>query len=173
MAAVLREIRQGKGFESRGEEAVVTLLRTADRVRSAIAQTVAQAGLTEQQYNVLRILRGAGPGGLPTLEIASRMIERCPGVTRLVDRLVASSLVLRGPGDADRRQVVCRITARGTTLLARFDRPVRATAERCMTPLGPDGLDALVRLLDATRAAAEAPALESTRRFRRKQGETR
>ncbi len=78
-----REIKQRKPFQSRAQEAAIGLLRTADTVRREIASVVEPHGITLQQYNVLRILRGAGALGLPTLEIAARMVEQAPGITRL------------------------------------------------------------------------------------------
>ncbi len=164
MASVVREIRQTRQFESRGEEAVVTLLRTADSAKAHIARVVEPRGITEQQYNVLRILRGAGEQGLPTLEIGSRMIEHCPGVTRLIDRLGVAKLVVRERGRNDRRQMLCRITKQGRALLAALDAPVRAAAERCTAPLGRTGLEELVRLLDQVRAATEPPPEQTGRK---------
>ena len=105
MSQLQREIRQGKPFRSRGQEVVVALLRTADLVRRAVSQAVETHDITLQQYNVLRILRGAGDKGLPTLEIADRMIEHAPGVTRLLDRLEAKGLVRRERCREDRRQI--------------------------------------------------------------------
>ncbi|HZJ72423.1 MAG TPA: MarR family transcriptional regulator, partial [Planctomycetota bacterium] len=104
MSGVLqREIRQTRPFPSVEAEAVVGLMRTADVVKRGLARVVEPRGLTLQQYNVLRILRGAGPEGLPTLEIAGRMIEQAPGVTRLLDRLEAKNLVQRARCPRDRR----------------------------------------------------------------------
>src|SRR5947199_10599404 len=74
-----------------------------------------------QQYNVLRILRGVGPRGLPTLTIAERMIERTPGITRMIDRLEAKGLVARETRPDDRRYVHCRITEEGLKLLRLID----------------------------------------------------
>ena len=107
----------------------VSLMRTADLVRRAVAVVIDGQGITLQQYNVLRILRGAGGEGLPTLEIAERMIEQTPGITRLLDRLEAKQLVGRERCPADRRQVTCRISREGLRLLAALDGPV-AEAER-------------------------------------------
>src|SRR5215216_4972343 len=90
-----REIRQGKPFRSRGQEVVVALIRTSDLVRRAVGRVLEPYDITLQQYNVMRILRGAGERGLPTLEIAERMVEHAPGVTRLLDRLEAKGLVRR------------------------------------------------------------------------------
>src|SRR5437867_4356503 len=94
-SAIERELKQTRPFPSRRQEAAVALLRTADRLRHLLTRWLEPAGITAQQYNVLRILRGALPGPLPTLEIAERMIERTPGITRLLDRLEAKRLVGR------------------------------------------------------------------------------
>src|SRR6185295_1524706 len=109
-SALQREIRQTRPFRSRSQEAMLALLRTADQVHRSFARVVEPHGITLQQYNVLRILRGAGDAGLPTLEIGARMIERSPGVTRLIDRLEAKGWVRRERCPHDRRQVLCWIT---------------------------------------------------------------
>src|SRR3954466_7364516 len=92
---IAQEIKQTRPFRTQREEASVALLRTADLLRRMIGTVVEPRGITAQQYNVLRILRGAGDDGLPTLDIAERMIEQTPGITRLMDRLEAKKLVVR------------------------------------------------------------------------------
>lgn len=104
--------------------AVLGIMRAADVVRRRGTALLAPHGLTPQQFNVLRILRGARPDGLCTLTIAERMIEQTPGITRLIDRLEAKKLVARVRSEDDRRQVWCRITPAGLQLLARLDGPV-------------------------------------------------
>jgi DNA-binding MarR family transcriptional regulator len=104
--------------------AVLAILRAADTLRRRGTALLAPYGLTPQQFNVLRILRGARPDGLCTLTIAERMIEQTPGITRLIDRLEAKRLVVRVRSAEDRRQVWCRITPSGLQLLARLDKPV-------------------------------------------------
>jgi DNA-binding MarR family transcriptional regulator len=101
---------------------------------------------------LLRILRGAGASGLPTLEIASRMIEKSPGITRLVDRLEARRLVRRVRCPHDRRQVLCRATAEAGRLLAGLDAPMVAAAERALAPLDATDTLKMIELLDAIRA---------------------
>jgi DNA-binding MarR family transcriptional regulator len=145
-------IRQEKPFLSRRQEGVVALLLTTEVVRWRFTQLVAAHGdLTLQQYNVLRILRGAGPSGLPTLSIVERMIEHTPGITRLIDRLVKKGLVARARSDEDHRQVLCRITRRGLALLADLDRPMDALDERSLACLTRDELVELIRLLNKVR----------------------
>ena len=121
------EIKQSRPFRTAGQEAFLGLLKTVDLLRRKASAQTEPEGITLQQYNVLRILRGAGPGGLPTLEIATRMIEQAPGITRLLDRLETKRLVSRERCPEDRRQVTCRITEKGLALLSRMDEAVNAT----------------------------------------------
>lgn len=151
--SVADEIGQRIPFASRGQEAMVALLRSADVVRWSLARDMASEDLTLQQYNVLRILRGAGPGGLPTLEIGERMVERQPGVTRLVDRLVKKGLVDRTRGARDRRVVRCTITESGLAVLSCLDGVVERADERVVSALGDERLGELVDMLDLLRAA--------------------
>lgn len=125
---LLRELRQTKPFRSPANEAAVGLMRTADLIQRNFSRFVEPHGLTIQQYNVLRILRGAGGTGLPTLEIGDRMIERTPGITRLIDRLEAKKMVRRQRSTSDRRQVYCWITPAGLSLLAEIDTPIEVAA---------------------------------------------
>ncbi len=145
------EIRQTRPFPSARAEALVGLLRTTDVVRRQLAAVVEPHGITLQQYNVLRILRGAGSEGLPTLEIAARMIEVAPGVTRLLDRLEHKRLVRRQRCPQDRRQVLCWITPAGLELLGRLDAPVAAADEHTLGGLTPERIGLLVGLLDDLR----------------------
>lgn len=146
-----RELRQTRPFRSLTHVAFLSLLRTADVARSRFSELFEGEGVTLQQYNVLRILRGAGQEGLPTLEIGARMIERTPGVTRIVDRLERKGLVRRERHAADRRQVWCRITPSGLALLARLDEPVAAADEAFFEGVGEAELRALVDTLDQLR----------------------
>jgi DNA-binding MarR family transcriptional regulator len=124
------EIRQTRPFQSPGQEARLAILRTADAIRRDMLRIVGPYGLSMEQYNVLRILRGAGGDGLPTLEVAARMIEQTPAITRLIDKLEAKKLVERVRSDSDRRQVFCRISPAGLKVLAELDWPVREANQR-------------------------------------------
>lgn len=150
--SVAEEISQGTPFKSAGQEAMVGILRTADVIRWTLGQGMAPAGLTLQQYNVLRILRGAGGDGLPTLEIGARMVERQPGVTRLVDKLIEKGLVQRSRSATDRRVVRCAITTEGQAVLAELDGVVEAADLAVRTALDPDRLGRLIDSLDLVRA---------------------
>lgn len=130
------------------------LMRTTDLIRRAFGRVVEERGITLQQYNVLRILRGAGDSGLPTLEIGSRMIEESPGVTRLIDRLEAKEWVRRERCPHDRRQVLCWITGSGLALLESLDEPMAQADDRALSMLSADDKSHLIRLLDAIRAGS-------------------
>ena len=160
--SVLREIKQKKPFASRGEEALVTLLRTTDVLRRHLGAVVEPHGITMQQYNVLRILRGAGEEGLPTLEIAARMLEQTPGITRLIDPLEAKKLVARERCTCDRRCVYCRVTPAGLQRLARLDAPVRAAADAAFHAIKKTELAALVGTLDRLRGGIRGTKEDST-----------
>jgi DNA-binding MarR family transcriptional regulator len=147
-----REIRQQRPFRSRSQEAFLSVLRTADVLRRFLTRVLEPFGVTPQQYNVLRILRGAGDRGLPTLAIGERMIEEAPGVTRLVDRLAAKGLVRRGRCPEDRRQVLCWLTPAGLDLVGRIDGPVDEIDGTALAMLSADDQERLIRLLDAVRA---------------------
>jgi DNA-binding MarR family transcriptional regulator len=151
--SVAEEIAQDRPFPSPVQEALVTLLRTTDEVRRLLSSFVEPQGVTLQQYNVLRILRGAGSGGLPTLEIGRRMLERQPGVTRLVDRLVAKELVRRARDSEDRRQVMCSIRPEGLTLLSSLDEELEGVGHILSGGLGESEIRGLTDLLNRLRAS--------------------
>lgn len=130
---------------------MVALLRAADAVRRFVAQAIAPHGITLQQYNVLRILRGAGPEGLPTLEIGARLIEQTPGTTRLVDQLIRRGLVERERCAEDRRVIWCRITSAGLELLSVLDPVVRSADRAAVGSLTEDEQQMMASLLDRAR----------------------
>lgn len=145
-------IQQTRPFRSKRQEALIGLLLTSEATRWPLQDLFARHGdLTLQQYNVLRILRGAGADGLPTLDIAERMIERTPGITRLLDRLETKGLVARSRARADRRQVICRISDDGLALLKTLDRPVAALDDTILGCLNDREVGQLIQLLDKVR----------------------
>lgn len=145
------EIRQTKPFASPAQEAILGLYRTADLLQRTFAQIVEPRDISLQQYNVLRILRGAGKQGTPTLDIADRMIEKTPGITRLLDKLEAKHLVRRERCLDDRRQVLCWITRRGLQLLHELEEPLTSIAEKAMQPLKPAELQSLISQMERIR----------------------
>jgi DNA-binding MarR family transcriptional regulator len=148
-----REIRQTRPFRSVYHEAFLSVLKTADLFRRAVSGVVGPHGVTPQQYNVLRILRGAEPEGLPVLAIAERLIEETPGVTRLLDRLEARQLIRRARCETDRRQVLCRISPAGLRLLERLDPLVTAPETLLEKTWSAKEARALIGLLDRARDA--------------------
>ena len=150
-SAIAQEIQQTKAFDSPEDEAAVALLRTVDLLRADLERALAPRSITPQQYNVLRILRGSHPEPLATLEIADRMIERAPGITRLLDRLEAARLVSRKRCGEDRRIVHCSITREGLAVLAALDEPVREIGQKRVGRLSKSQLANLLQLLDRIR----------------------
>ena len=103
----------------------IAILKAADTLFNQAEQLMKASGLTAGQYNVLRILRGAGPEGLPCNQISERMISRDPDMTRMLDRIEARELITRERQKEDRRVVKARITDEGLKLLKKLDAPVR------------------------------------------------
>ncbi len=128
-------------------------MKTADHLRRLHSPIFEARGITEQQYNVLRILRGAGSEGLPTLSVGERLIEQTPGITRLVDRLEAKQLVRRERPATDRRQVSCLITKAGLELLEQLDPEVLECSERSFRYVTKAELQALLKILEKIRDA--------------------
>jgi DNA-binding MarR family transcriptional regulator len=146
-----KEIRQTKPFSSAAEEAILNIQRTASVLAQAFAETLKPHGLSETQYNALRILRGAGPKGLCCQEIAERMINRDPDITRLVDRLETRKLVERARSDEDRRVVVTKITGEGLKVLAAIDAEAKDMPKQVIGHLGEKRLRILIGLLERAR----------------------
>ncbi|HUQ46414.1 MAG TPA: MarR family transcriptional regulator [Gemmatimonadaceae bacterium] len=157
-SALREELKQTRPFHSAAHEALLSVLRTAALVQRITAQVVEPSGITVQQYNVLRILRGAGEAGLPTLAIRDRMIEEAAGITRLLDKLESAGLVIRERSTPDRRQVLCHITSAGLALLARLDAPIDAMTESAFATLSDPEKATLAELLGAVRVACRGEA---------------
>ena len=134
------------------EEAVfLELLRTTDMLSRGLIIVLKTGDLSNNQYNVLRILRGSREA-LPCGEIASRMITRDPDITRLLDRLEKRGLISRRRETKDRRRVMAQITLEGLKLLARFDEPVQAVHRKQLGHLTRKRLRALTELLEVSRS---------------------
>ena len=119
------ELKSARPFDLIEEEAHLSIVRTAAHLEHAMVQMLKPYGLTPTQYNVLRILRGAGPGGLCRNEVGARLLRQVPDVTRLLDRMAHLKLIGRQRTDTDRRIVRTHITPKGLELLAQLDAPVR------------------------------------------------
>ena len=151
--AVARELKQTARFASVEQEVLLGLRVAASRALDPWARFLkTSAELTVPQYNVLRILRGAGTDGLPTLTIRDRMVHEAPGITRLIDKLEEAGLARRERAVPDRRQVFCFITQAGLDLLASLDGPVNAADDAAVEMLSKEDQQLLISLLDAVRA---------------------
>jgi DNA-binding MarR family transcriptional regulator len=156
MTAKLRdEIRQGKPFASAEVEAYLNLLRTSDALVHGVEEMLKPSGLTQTQYNVLRILRGAGSEGLVCRELSERMVARDPDITRLLDRLEARRLVTRMRDRKDRRAITVRITGGGVRLVGRLDQPIAMLHRRQLSHMGQGRIRQLIRLLEQARQKIE------------------
>ncbi len=147
---VQQEIKQKRPFRSPGQEGVIALLRTASVVRRRFEQLMQSEGITFQQYNVLRILRGAGEA-LPTMGVAERMIEPEPGITRLLGRLESKGLISRERSPEDGRSYLCSITPGGEEILGRLDGPVDRLDEAILGHLTEGQQKGFIEMLDAIR----------------------
>ena len=148
-----QEIKKQQPFDVLEQETALNLFRTGDVLQLEFARLFREAGISAPQYNVLRILRGAGGDGLPCLEIAARMIGSVPDLTRLLDRLEEAHLVARARSVADRRVVLVKIAAEGAKLLGRLDKPVVELHQRQLSHMTRKELAELNRLLLKARRA--------------------
>lgn len=145
------EIRQTRPFTSPAQEAFLSLGRTWAVLEHAFSEMVKPYGITPTQYNVLRILRGAGDDGLCRAAVMERLIAKVPDVTRLLDRMEASGLVDRERDSPDRRFVNTRITAEGLRLLDELEEPVQALHRKHFRALNRSELSTLIELLGHIR----------------------
>jgi len=145
------EIKQGKPFESLQAEVFLNLMRTADVLLRSQEAILKLAGLSATQYNVLRILRGAGEQGLCCREVGERMIARDPDITRLVDRLERRGFLTRNRDSRDRRVITVRITPAGQKVLKDLDGPMTEYNRKLLSHMDKGDLRKLVELLEAAR----------------------
>lgn len=138
--------------DSLNSEALSSLYRTTDMLRRRNNGLIEAHGLSMQQFNVLRILRNAGPEGLPTLDIGVQMIEKSPGVTRLLDKLESRGMVRRERQTLDRRQVLCFITQSGLDILKGLDGPIHQYSREEFACLSEAELGALLEVLARIKA---------------------
>ena len=143
-----RRLKQTKPLPA-DDEAGLNLLLAAAWLERRLDVALGAHGLTLPQYNVLRILRGAGEGGHARCDIAARMIDAAPDVTRLLDRLEAAGLVRRGPGRADRRASVAWITPKGLRELTAVEPGLQAVAAELAERVPGGKLGELSGLLEA------------------------
>lgn len=156
MEKLRQEIKQKKRFRGAEEEAFLNLQRTADVLARGMEQALKPAGLSHTQYNVLRILRGAGSAGLACREIGARMLTHDPDVTRLLDRLETRGLITRSREQGDRRVITTRITKEGMSILEQLDQPMEQALKRQLGHLRKEELRRLTHLLELARTHSVA-----------------
>lgn len=149
--SIQSEIGQARPFRSLSQEATITLLRTASVVTRVFARVIEPEGLSFAQYNALRIIRGAGAGGIPTLTIRERMIDEGTTITRLLDKLETAGLIERERSLPDRRQVICHATEAGKRLLDRLDPKIDELDDLVIGFLPERRIEELIRTLDTIR----------------------
>ena len=147
-----KEIRQTKAIRLLEEEASLNIVRTADVLLAKLADLLKPYGLSGTQYNVLRILRGAGDAGVTCKDVASRMLTRDPDITRLMDRLEKRGLLTRDRAKEDRRFVTTRLTAAGLDMVNELDQPIEQAHQKQMKHMTAEQLRTLVELLEEVRS---------------------
>ncbi len=145
------EIQQTKPFPRKTAEAMLSILRTATVLEHAQNEVLRPHGITHTQYNVLRILQGAGKDGLCGRDIAARLISKVPDVSRLLDRMDEMKLVSRERDVADRRHVTARISAKGRRLLLQATPDLETVERVCCKELRPSAVASLVKTLAVIR----------------------
>jgi DNA-binding MarR family transcriptional regulator len=148
---ILEELKQTRPFEDRRQEAALNILRTADALKRRLELLLKRHGITSAQYNVLRILRGAGERGLHCGGIAERMITAEPDITRLLTRMERLGLLVRRRNGSDRRVVTAFATERGLQILDELEMPLRELQQRQFALLSDDEIDALIGGLEKVR----------------------
>jgi DNA-binding MarR family transcriptional regulator len=149
--SITTELQQKTPFPTHEQETVVALLKTADSVYRAVTKVTSVEGLSLEQYNVLRILRGAGTEGIATLEISKRMIHHDPGMTRLLDKLEKKGMVIRKRCPTDRRKVMCWVTEAGRNCLSSLDTSLGPVLQKTLRGFTRNSHRELLNLLTAIR----------------------
>ena len=151
MSQLASELKQNKPFTSTVQEAVLSIKRTAALLDLRVAELLRPYGVTPTQYNVLRILRGAGADGLPRCEVQGRLVAPVADTTRLLDRLEKMGLVSRARNTEDRRVVTSKITPRGLALLDKVAAPLKKLEEEEVGQISDTRLRTLIGILDEVR----------------------
>jgi DNA-binding MarR family transcriptional regulator len=152
------EIRQTRPFALIEEEANLNIIRTAEVLQRAMTNFLRPFDLSPVQYNVLRILRGAGTIGATCSQIGERLVTRDPDITRLLDRMEARELIVRERSSEDRRMVITRISSAGRTLVDSIDEPLRCMTKAKLGKFGRGALAELIAALERVREAYEEEA---------------
>jgi DNA-binding MarR family transcriptional regulator len=150
-SASLRQQLKKKGpFDSLEQEAMLSILRTSDLLENRLARLLRQYDLTPSQYNAMRIMRGEGEP-MPCLEVAGRMIQVAPAITRVVDQLVGRGLVDKQQSSEDGRVFLVELTASGTRLLTKLDEPIQSLHQALLGHVSKSDLKTLNGILETAR----------------------
>lgn len=145
------ELKKSLPFPREGQEALISMMRTTSMLKRRLEAVVQDEGITAKQYNILRILRGSKEP-LPVMEIADRVIEVEPGITRMMARLETKELIRRVRSSEDGRRVDCTITKKGLDILSRLDDPIVRFETKALGDLSTEELTQLIFLLAKARA---------------------
>ena len=145
------ELKQSKPFPNVAAEALLSVLRTASVLEHQLTETLKPYGITHTQYNVLRILRGAGDRGLCGREVGERMVSRVPDVSRLLDRMEEAELISRERDPDDRRHVTARITRKGLAMLEQAGPQLEAVGRARVSRIPTGRLQQLIEVLSTVR----------------------
>lgn len=149
------ELKQKVPFSHPEEELLLSLVRTVEGLKKRVDLLMDAHGLSGPQYNVLRILRGSEPTGLPCGEIGARMVTRDSDITRILDRLEKRGWSTRTRNRDDRRVVMARITTKGLSLLKSLDEPIIALHRRQLGILSKTEIKAQLKSLETIRGHLE------------------
>lgn len=150
-SASLRQQLKKKGpFDSLEQEAMLSILRTSDLLENRLARLLREYDLTPSQYNAMRIMRGEGEP-MPCLEVAQRMIQVAPAITRVVDQLVGRGLISKQQSREDRRVFLVELTASGTRLLKKLDEPIQSLHQSLLGHVSKSDLKMLNGILEIAR----------------------
>jgi len=150
ISSLREELRKRQQFDSIQQEATLSILRTSDLLENRIARLLRVHSLTPSQYNILRILRGEGKP-MPCLEVASRMIQVAPAITRVVDQLNSRELIRKTQAQYDRRVFLIEITPNGREVLLKIDQPILQLHATLLEGVSPSRLQALIETLGQIR----------------------
>lgn len=144
------ELKKRGDFDSVEQETTLAILRTSDLLENRLARLLREHGLTPSQYNVLRILRGEG-NPLPCLEVAERMIQVAPAITRVVDQLLKLDYITKSQSAEDRRVYMVDIKPSGKKLLAKLDQPILDLHANTMRNVSKAEQKTLIRIMESIR----------------------
>ncbi len=153
-ASLRQQLKKRGPFDSLEQEAMLGILRTSDLLENRLARLLREYGLTPSQYNAMRIMRGEGEP-MPCLEVAGRMIQVAPAITRVVDQLVGRGLIEKQQSSDDRRVFLVGLTAAGTGLLSKLDVPIQTLHRSLLGHLSSSDLKTVNRILETARAGMD------------------